>query len=139
VRAAESTAQLDQLETYAGFQPRVEAVRQGLLDFLSQAATDGQQVAAYGAAAKGNTLLNFCGVKADQISFVADVSPHKQDKLLPGSRIPIVAPEHMRETKPDRVLILPWNLKAEITTAHAYVRDWDGDFVIAVPELTVLP
>jgi SAM-dependent methyltransferase len=139
VRAAESTAQLDQLETYAGFQPRVEAVRQGLLDFLSQAATNGQQVAAYGAAAKGNTLLNFCGVKADQISFVADVSPHKQDKLLPGSRIPIVAPEHMRETKPDRVLILPWNLKAEITTAHAYVRDWDGDFVIAVPELTVLP
>jgi SAM-dependent methyltransferase len=139
VRAAESTAQLDQLETYAGFQPRVEAVRQGLLDFLSQAATNGQQVAAYGAAAKGNTLLNFCGVKADQISFVADVSPHKQDKLLPGSRIPIVAPEHMRETKPDHVLILPWNLKAEITTAHAYVRDWDGDFVIAVPELTVLP
>ena len=84
-------------------------------------------------------MLNFCGVKADQILFVADVSPHKQDKLLPGSRIPIVAPEHMRETKPDHVLILPWNLKAEITTAHAYVRDWDGNFVIAVPELTVLP
>jgi SAM-dependent methyltransferase len=139
VRAAESAAQLDQLETYAGFQPRVEAVRRGLLDFLSQAAANGQQVAAYGAAAKGNTLLNFCGVKADQISFVADVSPHKQNKLLPGSRIPIMAPEYMQETKPDHVLILPWNLKAEITTAHAYVRDWDGNFVIAVPELTVLP
>ncbi len=107
--------------------------------FLKLAADNGQQVAAYGAAAKGNTLLNFCGVTANQISFVADVSPHKQDHLLPGSRIPIMAPEHLKEAKPDHVLILPWNLKTEITSDHAYVRDWDGDFVIAVPELTILP
>lgn len=139
VRKAESDAQLDKVDTYTSFQPRVEAVRDGLLAFLHRAARDGQQVAAYGAAAKGNTLLNFCGVTADQISFVADVSPHKQDHLLPGSRIPIMAPEHLKVAKPDHVLILPWNLKTEITSDHAYVRDWDGDFVIAVPELTVLP
>ncbi len=139
VRASESQAQLDKVDIYTSFQPRVEAVREGLQKFLKLAADNGQQVAAYGAAAKGNTLLNFCGVTANQISFVADVSPHKQDHLLPGSRIPIMAPEHLKEAKPDHVLILPWNLKTEITSDHAYVRDWDGDFVIAVPELTILP
>ncbi len=139
VRAAERTARLDRVETYTGFQPRVEAVREGLRAFLEQAARDGKQVAAYGAAAKGNTLLNFCGITADQISFVADVSPHKQNHLLPGSRIPVMAPEHLKTARPDHVLILPWNLKTEITTDHAYVRAWGGTFVIAVPELTVLP
>ncbi|MBO6783514.1 MAG: SAM-dependent methyltransferase, partial [Alphaproteobacteria bacterium] len=117
----------------------VETVRTGLLQFLARACDAGEQVAAYGAAAKGNTLLNFCGVTSNEISFVADVSPHKQDKLLPGSRIPVLAPNALRARQPDHVLILPWNLKAEITAAHGYVREWGGDFVIAVPELTVLP
>lgn len=139
VRAAEITAKLDQLETYAGFQPRVEAVRDGLLAFLNTAKANGETVAAYGAAAKGNTLLNFSGVDATQIAFVADVSLEKQNKLLPGSHIPITAPDHLKTVKPDHVLILPWNLKNEITSSHSYVRDWGGDFVIAVPELTVLP
>lgn len=138
VRAAEVAAELDQLATYAGFQPRVEAVRDGLLGFLNTARAKGETVAAYGAAAKGNTLLNFSGVDSNQIVFVADVSLEKQNKLLPGSRIPITAPEVLRSAKPDHVLILPWNLKTEITSSHSYVRDWGGNFVIAVPELTVL-
>lgn len=138
VRASESTAQLNQLKTYAGFQPRVEAVRDGLRAFLDAAKANGETVAAYGAAAKGNTLLNFSGIDADQIAFVADVSLEKQNKLLPGSRIPVTAPEHLKTAKPDHVLILPWNLKTEITSSHSYVRDWGGNFVIAVPELTVL-
>lgn len=139
VRAAEVTAQLDRIETYDHFQPRVEAVRDGARAFLERAVREGKQVAAYGAAAKGNTLLNFCGVTAGQISFVADVSPHKQNHLLPGSRIPVMAPDHLKIAKPDYVLILPWNLKREITRDHGYVRDWGGEFVIAIPELTVLP
>jgi len=139
VRAAESAAHLDRVETYGSFQPRVEAVRDGLRSFLEQAARDDKQVAAYGAAAKGNTLLNFCGIIAGQISFVADVSPHKQNHLLPGSRIPVMAPDHLKTARPDYVLILPWNLKTEITRDHGYIRDWGGTFVIAVPELTVLP
>lgn len=138
VRTSESAAQLKQLKTYAGFQPRIDSVRDGLLAFLETARADGKTVAAYGAAAKGNTLLNYSGVDAGQIAFVADVSPEKQNKLLPGSRIPITAPEHLKTAKPDHVLILPWNLKAEITSSHSYIRDWGGDFVIAVPELTVL-
>lgn len=139
VRASETAARLGQLKTYAGFQPRVECVRDDLLAFLERARTDGKTVAAYGAAAKGNTLLNYSGVDAGQIAFVADVSPEKQNKLLPGSRIPITAPEHLKTAKPDHVLILPWNLKSEITSSHSYVRDWGGDFVIAVPQLMVLP
>jgi len=139
VRADEAAAALDRLETYGGFQVRVEAVKAGLLDFLAKASAAGEIVAAYGAAAKGNTLLNFCGVTSDQIAFVADVSPHKQNHLLPGSRIPVVAPNELKSRKPDHVLILPWNLKDEITGDHGYIREWGGDFVIAVPEITVLP
>jgi len=139
VRADEAAAALDRLETYGGFQARVEAVKTGLLDFLAKAEASGEVVAAYGAAAKGNTLLNFCGVTADQIAFVADVSPHKQNRLLPGSRIPVVAPEELKTRKPDHVLILPWNLKDEITGDHGYIREWGGDFVIAVPDITVVP
>jgi SAM-dependent methyltransferase len=139
VRTAEAEAGLDRLESYTDFQPRVEAVRDGLHAFLNDARNDGIAVVAYGAAAKGNTLLNFCGVAADDISFVADVSPHKQGHLLPGSHIPIVDPGEIRETRPGYVLILPWNLTREIMDSHAYIGDWGGRFVIAVPELTVMP
>ncbi|MDA0787447.1 MAG: class I SAM-dependent methyltransferase [Proteobacteria bacterium] len=138
VRADEAAMALDNIESYAGFQARVEAIRDGLLAFLNDARTEGKSVAAYGAAAKGNTLLNYCGVDASRIDFVADVSDQKQGKFLPGSRIPIVAPAQLRDSRPDFVLILPWNLKREITTAHDYITDWGGRFVVAVPELTIL-
>jgi SAM-dependent methyltransferase len=138
VRAAEASAQLDQDSGYAGFAPKVHAVRDGLLAFLTAAKSEGKSVVAYGAAAKGNTLLNYCGVGKDLISYVVDVSPHKQGQFLPGSHLPIRPPSALAETKPDYVLILPWNLRDEITAQMAHVRDWGGRFVVAVPRLTVL-
>lgn len=138
VRRDEAAMELGKIESYTGFQARVEAIRDGLLAFLARSRTEGKTVVAYGAAAKGNTLLNYCGVDASQIDYVADVSDQKQGKFLPGSRIPIVAPERLRDTKPDFVLILPWNLKREITTAHDDIKEWGGRFVVAVPELTIL-
>ncbi len=135
VRADEAAARLDRRETYAAFGARVEACRRGLLDFLTRARQAGRRVAGYGAAAKGNTLLNYAGVGPDQIAFVVDRSPHKQGHLLPGSGIPVEAPEAVFREKPDYLLILPWNLKAEIMEQMAGIRDWGGRFVIAVPEI----
>ena len=139
VRRDELDARLDQDAGYRGFAPKVAAVRAGLLAFLHQARDRGKTVAAYGAAAKGNTLLNYCGVGTDLVACVVDRNPHKQGCFMPGSRIPIHAPERLSELRPDYVLILPWNLKDEITGQMAEVRAWGGRFVIAVPELTVLP
>lgn len=139
VRAAEDAAGLRDNAIYEGFQARLKPIREGLRTFLAQARAQGHTVAAYGAAAKGNTLLNFCGVTADDIAYVVDRNPHKQGQLLPGSRLPIHAPEKLMETKPDFVLILPWNITQEIVTANKAVRDWGGRFVVAIPELTVLP
>lgn len=133
VRLDESNARLDALDTYRGFQARVEAVKDGLLRFLLQAKLDGLQVVAYGAPAKGNTLLNYCGVKRDLIQYTVDASPHKQGKWLPGTRIPVHGPDRLKETRPDVVLILPWNLAGEITAQHAYIKDWGGRFVVAIP------
>lgn len=138
VRAAESTAGLMEAEAYDGFAPRVEACRRSLQRFFADARQDGLQVIGYGAAAKGNTLLNYCEVTSDDMTCVVDRSPHKQGRLLPGTRIPIRAPEVIRETKPDRLLILPWNLEEEVTAQTAYVREWGGRFVVAVPEVRVL-
>ncbi len=138
VRRDEVAMGLDKIESYAGFQARIEAIRDGLLAFLAKSRAEGKTVVAYGAAAKGNTLLNYCGVDDSRIDYVADVSDQKQGKFLPGSRIPIVPPERIRDTKPDYVLILPWNLKREITTAHDDIAEWGGRFVVAVPELTIL-
>ncbi|BAF89476.1 putative NDP-hexose 3-C-methyltransferase protein [Azorhizobium caulinodans ORS 571] len=139
VRADEAAAGLDRDEIYADFQRRVTPIREGLVAFLRQAKAEGKRVAAYGAAAKGNTLLNFSGVGTDLIDYVVDRNPHKQGHLLPGSHLPVHAPEKLAETKPDYVLILPWNIKDEVVASHAHVRDWGGRFVIAVPRLTVLP
>ncbi len=138
VREKERNAALDQLGAYAGFEPRVMAVREALLDFLHAAKAEGKTVAAYGAAAKGNTLLNYCGVNTDLIPFVVDRSPAKQGHYLPGSHIPIFAPEKIAGEKPDYVLILPWNLRDEIMSEMAYVRDWGGQFVTAIPELRIM-
>jgi hypothetical protein len=99
---------------------------------------NGKQVAGYGAAAKGNTLLNFAGVRSDLLAFVADASPHKQGNFLPGSRIRVVDEQHLREARPDFVVVLPWNLRDEITEQLAYIRQWGGQFVFAVPGLEIV-
>ena len=123
---------------YTTLAPAAERIKFQLLDFLLRAKADGKRVVGYGAAAKGNTLLNYAGVKSDLIAWVADANPHKQGKFLPGSRIPVVSPEQLVAEKPDYVLVLPWNLLKEVSEQLAPVRAWGGRFVIAVPELIVL-
>ena len=137
VRDRERQARLDSAECYEGFAGRVDAVRRELVAFLDRAKSDGRRVAAYGAAAKGNTLLNYCRVGSDRIAFVADRSPAKQGRLLPGSRIPIRAPEQIFQDQPDYVLILPWNLRDEIADQLAAIRRWGGRFVTAVPAIHI--
>jgi len=137
IRSNETSARLDGPEGYACFAERVEAVRQELVAFLASASAAGRSVAAYGAAAKGNTLLNYCRVGSDRISFVADRSPAKQGRLLPGSRIPVRGPDAIFAEKPDYVLILPWNLRDEISGQLAAIRGWGGKFVTAIPEIEV--
>lgn len=126
------------LDYYAGFQARADRIRAELLAFLAEQKRAGRLVAGYGAAAKGNTLLNYCGVRPDLLAFVADASPHKQGLYLPGSHIPVVPPEEITRRRPDFVLILPWNIKAEIMEQLAGIRAWGGRFVTAVPELALL-
>ncbi|MFS2199491.1 methyltransferase domain-containing protein [Pseudomonas sp. Pseusp3] len=134
---AELAAGVKTPEYYATLAPAAERIKHDLLRFLLQAKADGKRVVGYGAAAKGNTLLNYAGVKADLLAWVADANPHKQGKYLPGSRIPIVSPAQIDIEKPDYVLVLPWNLLDEITQAFAGIRAWDGRFVIAIPELII--
>jgi C-methyltransferase C-terminal domain len=123
---------------YQGFQTQADSVKNDCLTFLLEQHRAGRKVAAYGAAAKGNTLLNYAGVKSDLLRYVVDASPHKQGYWLPGSRIPVVDESRLREDRPDFVLILPWNLRDEIVAQLSYIREWDGYFVIAVPQLVVL-
>lgn len=139
VKDCEVRAGLDQRETFVRFADRVGALKKELTAFLTRARADGKSVAAYGAPAKGNTLLNFCGLKEESISFVVDRNPLKQGRYLPGSRIPIRAPEALARAKPDYVVILPWNLKEEVIGQIGYVRDWGGKFVIPVPRVQVIP
>jgi hypothetical protein len=139
LRSAEHAAQLDKLAGYAGFTPRCEAVRDGFRAYLADAKASGRKVAAYGAAAKGNTFLNYCGTGPQDIVASFDANPAKQGKYLPGSHIPILAPDAVAQLKPDDVVILPWNLKDEIMGRLAYVGDWGGRFVIASPEVRILP
>lgn len=122
---------------YAEFQGRAEAVKDELLRFLLRAKAEGKAVAAYGAAAKGNTLLNFAGVRPDLVRFVVDRNPAKQGKFLPGSRIPIVDEDHLRQARPDHVLLLPWNLREELTDQLSYVREWGASLVTAIPSLHI--
>jgi SAM-dependent methyltransferase len=139
LRAQESAAGLADLATYLRFAERVETCRRSLLEFLGQAKREGKVVAAYGAAAKGNTLLNFCGVTSADISQVADRNPHKQSKFLPGTHIPVVSPQALLQSKPDYVLILPWNLQEEIRQQLREIKDWGGRFVTPVPVVRVYP
>lgn len=137
VREAEHAARLDRLEGYAGFAASVEKVKASFLDFLAYVKAEGKTAVAYGAAAKGNTFLNVCGVTAKDIPVVYDRSAAKQGRFLPGSHIPIRAPETISETRPDYVVILPWNLREELVEQLAEIRQWGGRFVTAVPEARI--
>lgn len=138
VKAEEEKAGLTRLDGYLDFTPKVEAAKSALLDFLEKAKSEGRKVAGYGAAAKGNTLLNFCGIDSGLIDFVVDRNPEKQNTLLPGSHIPVFAPSKVWEEKPDYLLILPWNLASEITADMAAIREWGGQFAIPIPTLSLI-
>jgi hypothetical protein len=137
LRKRESELGLDRLQTYQAFAERVAEVKRSLLEFLIAARRRGQRVAAYGAPGKGNTLLNFCGIRMDFIEFAVDRNPYKHGRYLPGTHIPVYAPERIIETRPDYVLILPWNLKDEIMNQLAYIRNWGARFVVPIPELWI--
>ena len=133
--ARERAADMTAASFYQDFQPRAEKVKDDLLAFLIEAKRTGKKSVAYGAAAKGNTLMNFAGIRPDLISFVVDRNPAKQGKFMPGSRIPIVGEEALKETRPDVVVVLPWNLGQEIESQLAYVRQWGGQLLVAVPRI----
>ncbi len=137
LKEKEIAAGLDQIPTYLTFGEQVKETKRKLLTFLIEAKRQGKTIVGYGAPAKGNTLLNYCGVGTDFIDYTVDRSPHKQGLFLPGTHIPILAPEQIQATKPDYVLILPWNLREEIMTQMAYIREWGGQFVVPIPEVKV--
>jgi SAM-dependent methyltransferase len=134
----ERAAGFDELDHYLSFGEQVRETKRKLLSFLVRLKNEGKSIAGYGAPAKGNTLLNYCGVGTDFIDYTVDRSPHKQGRYLPGTRIPIYAPEHISKTRPDYVLILPWNLKEEIIEQMTDLSSWGGQFFVAIPEVTVL-
>jgi 2-polyprenyl-3-methyl-5-hydroxy-6-metoxy-1,4-benzoquinol methylase len=133
----EAEAGFDRLESYASFDERVKETKRKLLAFLIKAKRNGKAVAGYGAPGKGNTLLNYCGIRSDFLDYTVDRSPHKQGKFLPGTHIPIFHPDKIKETKPDYVLILPWNIKTEIMEQTGYIRGWGGQFVVPIPEVRI--
>jgi SAM-dependent methyltransferase len=139
VLAAEEAAGLHTVAGHDGFAPAVLKIKSDLLDFLLSAAAAGRSVAGYGAPGKGNTLLNHCGIRSDLLSYTVDRSPVKQGKFLPGTHIPIYAPERLAETKPDYILVLPWNLRDEISRQLSYVSSWGGKLVVPIPELEIVP
>ena len=133
----EKSCGLMELKTYNDFRKKVEATKRKLLQFLIQAKNEGKKIVGYGAPAKGNTLLNYCGIRTDFLDYTVDRSPHKQNKYLPGTHIPIKHPDKIKEDKPDYVLILPWNIKNEIMEQMSYIREWSGKFVIPIPEVRI--
>jgi SAM-dependent methyltransferase len=134
LRAREADAGLERVETYLAFGERVRETKRALLELLITLKRDGRRIVGYGAAAKATTLLNYCGIRTDFLDFVADKSPHKQGRFVPGTHLPIVAPGRIAETRPDCVLLLSWNLAAEIMRELAGVREWGGQFLIPIPE-----
>jgi len=138
VLAAEEAAGLHTVSGHEGFAPAVLKIKSDLLDFLLRAAREGKTVAGYGAPGKGNTLLNHCGIRTDLLSYTVDRSPVKQGKFLPGTHIPIYAPERLAETRPDYILVLPWNLREEISQQLSYVGSWGGKLVFPIPEFEIV-
>jgi hypothetical protein len=129
---------LSRIETYTNFGEQVKATKRKLLSFLIDAKNAGKRIAGYGSPAKGNTLLNYCGVRTDFLDYVVDRNPRKQGLFTPGTHIPIFPPTKIFETKPDYVLILPWNIKEEVMEKMKGVRDWGGRFVVPIPEVKVM-
>jgi 2-polyprenyl-3-methyl-5-hydroxy-6-metoxy-1,4-benzoquinol methylase len=134
----EQRAGFETVAYYLSFGERVKKTKRKLLEFLIAAKDQGKSVVGYGAPAKGNTLLNYCGIRSDLLDYTVDRSPHKQEHFLPGTHIPIYRPEKVKETRPDYVMILPWNLKEEVMGQMHYIRDWGGQFVVPIPEVRVL-
>lgn len=126
------------ISTYADFEQRVHAVKRDLLGLLISIKRKGKSIAGYGAPGKGNTLLNYCGIRTDLLTFTVDRNPYKQDKYTPGTHIPIYDPAYLKIAKPDYVFILPWNLKDEIVAQHEYIREWGGQFIVPIPDPVVL-
>lgn len=139
LREREQDAGVATLDYYQGFESRVRETKRKLLEFLIEARRAGKRVVGYGAPGKGNTLLNYCGIRSDFLDFTVDRSPHKHGKFLPGTHIPIFPPEQLWEAHPDYVLILPWNLKNEIMAQLSGIREWGGKFVVPIPEVTIYP
>ncbi|MDF5724221.1 MAG: class I SAM-dependent methyltransferase [Rhizonema sp. PD37] len=137
LKAKEIAAGLHLIETYVTFGEKVKETKRQLLSFLLAAKAEGKAIAGYGAPAKGNTLLNYCGIGRDFIDYTVDINPHKQGLFLPGTHIPIFSPDKIRETQPDYILILPWNLKEEIMKQMAFIGEWDGQFVVPIPKVQV--
>lgn len=134
----EKSAGLLDLKTYYSFGEKVKATKRKLLQFLIQAKNEGKKIVGYGAPAKGNTLLNYCGIRTDFLDYTVDRNPYKQNKFLPGTHIPIKHPDKIKEDRPDYILILPWNIKDEIMNQISYVREWGGKFIIPIPEVEIL-
>jgi SAM-dependent methyltransferase len=139
MRQLERDGGLADMAVYRAFEQRVRAIKRDTLEFLIKAKRDGKNVAAYGAAAKGNTLLNYCGVRADMVDYVVDKNPYKQNRFCPGTHIPVHGPERLAKTRPDYVLILPWNIRDEVVEQMRGIREWGGRFVVAIPGVEVLP
>jgi hypothetical protein len=137
LRRQEEAAGLHRIETYASFEERVRETKRRLLELLIDAKGRGKRIAGYGAPGKGNTLLNYCGIRTDFLDYTVDRNPYKHGRFLPGTHIPIFAPSRIDETRPDYVFILPWNLKAEILSQLAHVRAWGGRFIVPIPEAVV--
>ena len=139
MKERERSAGFTMMEFYLSFEENVRETKRKLLDFLLTTKRAGKSIVGYGAPGKGNTLLNYCGIRTDMLDYTVDRSPHKQGLFLPGTHIPIYAPEKIAETQPDYVLILPWNLKAEIMNQLSYIREWGGQFVVPIPEVLIYP
>jgi SAM-dependent methyltransferase len=137
--AREEADRFNTLKHYLWFSKKVKETKRNILDFMIKAKRQGKSIVGYGAPAKGNTLLNYCGIRTDFIDYTVDRSPHKQGHFLPGTHIPISHPDRIKETEPDYLLILPWNLKDEIMEQMAHIRDWGGQFVVLIPEVRICP
>jgi hypothetical protein len=139
LREEEIQSGMADLKTYLGFSEQVKRTKRKLLEFLIHAKGAGKTIVAYGAPAKGNTLLNYCGVGTDFIDYAVDRSPYKQGRFLPGTRIPVFHPDRIRDTRPDYVLVLPWNIKEEVMAQMTHIREWNAKFVIPIPEVRAVP
>lgn len=139
LRSREETAGLTRMETYSAFSEQVKETKRKLLEFLIKVKREGKTVCGYGAPGKGNTLLNYCGIRTDFLDYTVDRNPYKHGKFTPGTHIPIFPPEKIQDTRPDYLLILPWNVKDEIMKQQSYIKEWGGQFIVPIPEVKVYP